>query len=140
MLRYFTVRYCGNRLFEWIMAGIFVAVSIELAIWPQAVGASNFRYLPLDNIALPILLLVIGASRIGALLANGRFWPQWTPKVRAFGALAAALIWFELAAALAVYVVSVGRPPSPGIPVYLGLMLGEIITCYRAALASDGSH
>lgn len=140
MLKIFTSHYCGNRLFEWVTSASLLAMAIQTAVFPDVIGSSNFRYI-LVIIApanLSLFLFVVGTVRIAALIANGRYWPKWSPKLRALGALGGALIWFQITVALMIYVSDVGRPPSPGIPVYLALMFGELISCYRV-LASDGN-
>lgn len=141
MLKAFTSHYCGNRLFEWVTSSALLAIALQTAIWPQVISASNFRYilLVINSLDLSILLFFVGIIRLAALIANGRYWPTISPRLRAFGALLGALIWFQIFFALLQLVPKVGSPPSPGIPVYFALMMGELISCYRV-LASDGNN
>lgn len=133
-------RYIGNRLFEWCMAIALLFLGAQVLLWPNTLADSNFRML-LDianNLTLAIFYMVIGTARIAALIANGCYFPTWTPRIRAIGALGGALIWGQMMLALVLLSAELGRSPSPGIPVYLALTIGELFSCYRV-LAGD-SH
>ncbi len=124
--------YCGNRLFEWVMTVAMLLLAIHVFIWPQAIGASAFRYILwiIGPTFIALFFLIAGVGRVAALLANGS-WPYWGPKIRAAGACLAALLWGQMCLALVVLIPEVGTPPSPGIPVYFALTLGEFFACYR---------
>lgn len=126
-------RHCGNRLFEWTMAGILLAIGLQLLLWPHSFASSRFR--PILNVTDPGVLtafyLMVGAFRVLALFANGKL-EVWGPRVRAFAATCGALVWLQMSAALFVFMRDTGTDPSPGIPIYIGLAIAELISTYRA--------
>lgn len=130
----------SDRLFEWVASIALVTLGLLCAAWSDVIGSSNWRYilLVIGPANLALFLFSVGILRLAALTANGRYWPKWSPRFRAFGALCGALLWFQFAAALLIFTSEVGRAPSPGIPVYLSLMLGELISCYRALAGRHG--
>lgn len=138
MLFNFLVCHCRHRLFEWVMTVAMLGLAIEIFFWPGTIGASAFRYML--RVIQPELLggffLIVGLFRIAALYANGN-WPKFGPRIRALAAGAAALIWGQMLFALFALAPHTGIP-SPGIPVYLALTLGEMISAYRAA--TDGGR
>lgn len=124
--------HCSNRLFEWVMTGALLGLGLLILVYPKSMGASAFRYI-LDIIGplwLATFYLLIGGFRIAALIANGS-WPTWGPMIRASACGAAALIWAQMDIALLMLIPQAGTPPSPGIPVYFALTIGEIFSCYR---------
>jgi hypothetical protein len=130
--------YCGNRLFEWVMTAAMLGLTIEIMLWPETIKASAFRFM-LEMISTQFLgwfFLIAGSLRVAALIANGS-WPVYGPYLRSFTAGATALIWMQMDAALLV-LVPINEAPSPGIPVYFALTIGELISCYRAL--SDVGH
>jgi hypothetical protein len=122
-----------GRLFEWVMATAMVLLAVETFIWPQTLNASAFHLLTtlMPTSFIGVFLLVFGAARCGALIANGRS-AVYGPRVRALGAIAGAVLWaqFELAL-LAAFTVK--GPPSPGIPFWFTFTLAELYSAYRAA-------
>jgi hypothetical protein len=74
--------------------------------------------------------LVFGAARMMALYANGRL-PIYGPAARALGALGGAVMWVQLCTALAGMTPITGQV-SLGVPVYLALAAGELVSCFRA--------
>lgn len=132
--------YCGNRLFEWVMTMALLFLGLLVIQWPDTMASSAFRFILLvvGPIHLGILYLAIGGLRIVALIANGR-WSHG-PKARAVGALAGALIWGQMDFALILLIPHVGSPPSPGIPVYFCLVIGELISVYRALASGNVRH
>ena len=125
--------YCTNRLFEWFTTLTMLGMAIEIAIWPQAVGASAFRYIMLvitpENMG--VFFLVFGLLRVAALIANGS-WPEHGPRMRAMGAGAAALMWGQMGISLLHLGVQPGNVPSPGISLFFFLVIGELVSAYRA--------
>jgi hypothetical protein len=124
--------YCRDRLFEWAMTLAMLGLAVEIYIWPDTVGASAFR-LMLGIVTaghMGVFFLVFGVLRIVALVANGR-WPLYGPQLRTAGAGASAFMWGQMCAALLMLAPLKGVP-SPGIPIYLALTLGELISAYRA--------
>lgn len=129
-----TIRhYFSNRLFEWVMTFAMLAIACEIAIWPNTIGASAFRFIlrivsPED---MGIFFLVFGIVRVIALIANGN-WPEYGPRLRAVGAGSAALMWGQMFVALLLLAPHNSGIPSPGIPVYFALTVGELLSAYRA--------
>ncbi|QDW38996.1 hypothetical protein FFI89_018705 [Bradyrhizobium sp. KBS0727] len=122
-----------NRLSEVGTALMMLGLSLELSLWPDAIGASAFHRLleVLPPAWLGWGFFIAGTARLAALLANGS-WPFWGPLLRAAGALSGAMIWFQMCIALSVLIPETGRPPSPGIPVYFVLTIVELLSMYRA--------
>lgn len=115
------------------MTCAMLGVAFELMLWPAALGASSFRMI-LEVVSteyMAIFFLVFGLLRIAALIANGR-WPAHGPRLRAMGAGAAAVMWGQMFIALLLIVSHRQGIPSPGIPIYFALMIGELISAYRA--------
>jgi hypothetical protein len=73
---------------------------------------------------------VCGTLRAIALFANGRLRPSGA-RMRALGSVAGALVWTELAVVLFLDSLVTGRP-SFVLPILLGLVGGELISCYRS--------
>ncbi len=122
-----------NRLSEVATAAMMLGLALEIGIWPESIGASAFHRIlaVLPETWLGWGFLVAGTARLAALCANGS-WPFYGPLLRAAGALSGALIWFQMCLALFVLIPETGRPPSPGIPVYLVLTILELLSMYRA--------
>jgi len=134
------VNYYRNKLFEWVMATAMIGLALEIAIWPQTIGASSFR-LMLSLVSagyMGIFFLIFGTMRVIALIANGR-WPEHGPLLRSMGAGSAALMWAQMCVALIELNLDKGIP-SPGIPVYFALTVGELISAYRATFDARRSH
>lgn len=125
--------YLEGRLFEWTMALTLILLGTELLAWPDTVQAHSFRYavwaFRSDNVAA--LFLLLGLARTAALVANGRSY-VYGPRVRAFGALIGALIWSQMFVSL-LMLLPRSSAPSPGLPVWFILTLGELYSSYRAA-------
>jgi uncharacterized membrane protein len=131
--------YCVNRLFEWTMALTLMLLGLWMLAFPASMGASAFHYINavIGNFSLMAFFLLVGGFRISALIANGR-WKIWGGRIRALGSWAGAIIWLQMAVALAMLIPNVGTPPSPGIPVYFALAIAELISTYRAR--ADGHY
>jgi hypothetical protein len=125
--------YWRDRLFEWVMAVAMIGFGLEIFIWPQTIQASAFvhilRVVSAPNMSL--FFMFFGVMRIAALVANGN-WPTYGPRFRAIGAGAAAVMWAQLCASLMLLAPFNNGIPSPGIPVYFALTIGELISAYRA--------
>jgi hypothetical protein len=126
--------YIDGRLFEWVMSIAMFSLGAELVLWPPTISASSFRNLSADVPAAMLALFFISCSlaRMAALIVNGRSW-VYGPRVRAYGALGAAIIWSWMLTALFTLLADNRAIPSPGIPIFLSLVLGELYTSYRAA-------
>lgn len=131
--------HCSNRLFEWTMALIQFALGVWLFVFPTAIASSSFRFIndTLSSFNLMAFFLLIGGFRIIALIANGH-WRIWGARFRALMSWAGAAVWLQMGVALAMLIPNVGTPPSPGIAVYFGLAVAEIISTYRARV--DGNR
>jgi hypothetical protein len=130
----FLSAFIGNRLNEWVMVACLFGLSLELLVWPLAMEASSFQYVIFAREAFPVALfyLLVSCGRITALVINGRSL-VYGPQARALGALAGALIWGLMDLALfKLHFERANAIPSPGIPIYLALTLGELFTAYRA--------
>lgn len=129
-----------DRLFELAAALVLIGMSLHLVIWPQSVSSSSLRELVryIDPSSLSIFFGMFGAMRLAALCANG-MWPIYGPWIRAAGALAGALVFGNMGAALYQGNLTNGVPPSVGIPVYCILTLFELLSMY-IALVTVGSH
>lgn len=140
MLFNLLVCHCRHRLFEWTMTVAMLGLALEIAIWPGTIGASAFRYMlqVVGTSNLSMFFMMVGLLRIAALIANGQ-WPVYGPRCRAVGAGFGALIWFQMVIALLILAPTSGIP-SPGIPVYLALTTGELISAYRAATDVGNRH
>ncbi|MBR1150067.1 hypothetical protein [Bradyrhizobium sp. JYMT SZCCT0428] len=127
------VDHFENRLFELATTAMMLGLAVLIALWPDAIAASAFRYLLL--VLSPAWLgggfCIAGTLRLAALVANGS-WPFYGPILRAIGALSGAMIWCQMCIALVLLIPNVGSTPSPGIPVYLVLTIFELFSMYRA--------
>lgn len=125
--------HCRQRLFEWAMTCAMLFLALECAIWPGTIGASAFRYMlhVIGPTNISLFFFAAGTLRIAALVANGS-WPVYGPLMRAAGAGMAALIWFQMDIALFLLAPHNNGIPSPGIPVYFAITIGEIVSAYRA--------
>lgn len=119
-----------NRLFEWIVAGAMFGVGVTALLIPANFPESN----GLPYVALVVVGAIVapaGAVRLSALWLNGT-WAH-SAKVRAAGAVVGGLMWFELLAAL-VIAGARGVVGPLELSVFVMLIAGEAITCYRAAI------
>lgn len=124
---------CRERLFEWLATGMMLGAGVLLLLWPESIVHGSYRYLValgFTGWTLGSLFLIFGMPRLAALLANG-LWPQAGPMCRVFGALGGAGMWAQMFIALATYTWKSG--PSMALAVYFFLMIGEIVSCWRAA-------
>jgi len=136
-------RHCFHRLFEWSVSAMLIGIALTIMLSPHAIAFGDFYIVARIGLgAKPqtfvLFFLLVGVARVAALYANGH-WPIYGPRCRAAGALAGALIWSQMLAALCWWstqldYVSMGIPL--GVPVYACLTAGELLSCYRAA--SDG--
>lgn len=131
-MSYTAPRWILNRLFEGIMALALFNLGVHLMVWPKAVETSAFHYM-LDITGphvLAFVYLTFGVMRIVCLFANGRF-RIWGPRLRAVGAIVGGCLWLTMCVALIRY--SAGPTPSPGIPLYFTLFIGELFATFMAA-------
>lgn len=126
-------QFTHERLAEWVFTSIMILVGMEILIWPTTLKNSAFLYMP--GAGLPTFVgciyLTVGVVRAAALLANGRSW-VYGPRMRAYGALASAVIWGQMCLSLIVLAPERGVP-SIGIPNWFVLTCAEMIIAYKAA-------
>jgi hypothetical protein len=126
--------HCQNRQIEWMMVIGFAIFGLQTFIWPQSIKMSAFE--PILNIAWPWVLatfaMVLATSRGFALYRNG-LMPVLGPWIRIIGAAIGFIMMASMAFALALQVMKLGRPPSPGVPFYLALCWAEYRSAKRAA-------
>lgn len=122
-----------DRLFEWVMTLAMLALAAEIALWPNTIeGSSIFLILSIVSAEhMALFFAAFGMLRIAALIANGS-WPTHGPRLRAMGAGSAALMWGQMVAALIMLALFRESSPSPEIPIYLALTVGELVSAYRA--------
>lgn len=122
-----------DRLFEWVMTLAMLGLSVQIILWPNTIEASSIvlilRLVSPENMA--VFFGVFGLMRIAALIANGS-WPTHGPRLRAMGAGSAALMWGQMFVALLMLAPFNQGVPSPELPVYFALTIGEIVSAYRA--------
>lgn len=133
--------YWRDRLFEWVMAAAMIGFGVEIMIWPHTIQASSFRHI-LQIISaerMSLFFMFFGVLRVAALVANGN-WPIYGPRFRTIGAGVASLMWSQLGLSLFLLVPLNDGIPSPGIPVYFALAIGELISAYRAVIDARPAH
>jgi hypothetical protein len=125
--------HATNRLFEWMMSGMMLGIAFTLALPQDTLAQGPLHILVVYGVTDNLLTLFFGLTglfRCVALYLNGKM-PVWGPRIRAIGAMGAALIWAQLAVILLVSTKELGYT-SIGVPVYSFLVLGEFISIYRA--------
>lgn len=125
------------RLFEWMTSLMMLGISVTIVLSPATVSRGGFALV--ENVGLTpsvlgLLFTIGGALRFVALYANGH-WPVVGPRLRAFCALGGALVWAQMLVALLKWSCGDGYI-SLGVPVYLFLTIGELLSCWRAATDS----
>jgi hypothetical protein len=122
-----------DRLFEWIMALTMVLLSLTLAHPAETFERSALRPLLEAGFSEDFLAStfgLMGALRACALFANGRI-PTYGPWARNVGAFVGSLIWSQMAAVLLYDSIRTGLPALTA-PIFLGLAIGEVASCYRS--------
>lgn len=123
----------SGRLFEWVTAGMMIAIAVTLTIWPKSAEIGSFLILiqaGFDKGLLQLGFFVGGVARCVALFANGR-WPIIGPWMRATGALGGAVLWALMGSAV---IPSLGNISNGALAVAMfgSLLIGEIFSCHRA--------
>jgi hypothetical protein len=125
------------KLFEWVTSAMMIGIAIIVAVSPNAIHSGGFSLMAnigLTGSVIGILFMAAGAIRMVALYANGN-WPVIGPRLRAGCAAGGAFVWAQMLIALVKWSEQSGYI-SIGVSVYTFLVVGEIISCHRAA--SDG--
>lgn len=125
---HYLIQHFDHRLLELQSACMMIGLGIHIFIWPDAIGASAFRFMLqlMSPVTMMVLFMVGGLLRLVALIANGN-WPRHGYKLRVAGAIFGAVLWSQMCLALFLLIPKVGTPPSPGITVYGFLTLFELI-------------
>lgn len=121
------------RLFEWVTTFIMLGMAATIIASPQTLERGAFRWMLVVGftpLVLGLILVALGGLRCVALYVNGR-WALWGPRLRLVGALGGAFIWFWMALAL-IFLTNDTGTLSIGIFNWIGLTLGEIVSCARA--------
>lgn len=118
-------------------AMMMIGVAIIVAANPKAIEFGGFYLVAQIGLTAPVLFvvfLIAGTGRVCALIMNGGplGWPNYGPKIRAIGAFIGMIVWAQMCYALVVWSNKSGYL-SIGVSVYLFLIIGEGISCYRAA-------
>lgn len=125
----------GHRLFEWATSFMMLCMAMIVAFFPQTAHREGLFLLGNVGLTAPVLAVLfcsVGFVRFVALFANG-WWPTWGPYLRASCALVGASIWGQMMLANASWEAHIHGTASLNTPVFLTLMFGELISCYRAA-------
>lgn len=125
--------YSSNRLFEWIMAGGLLLISLTLALPGDSLDRGALRLLAAAGVseeAMAFTFATIGMMRAVALFANGKL-PIYGPLMRYAGSFTGALVWVLMMSPLAYDSLLTGKV-SIYVPLLGMLTLGELISVYRA--------
>lgn len=121
------------RLFEWVTTFIMLGMAVTIILSPHTIEVGAFRYMLVVGftpLLLGLFFAIVGGVRIMALIVNGRSG-LWGPRLRAIGAILGAIIWAWMGIALVVLTNDTGTL-SLGIFNWVGLTIGEVISCARA--------
>lgn len=118
-------------IFEWVMAYVLLVVGVHILFMPGAVAVSHMRLL-LNLISAPtvgMICLCLGLARLAVMtiMASARLAMQ----LRAFCALTAAVIWFEMVYDFAQRVYLEQTLPPPGLDMLAAQGVGEIWLFYE---------
>lgn len=124
---------CKNRAIEWLMLYAMAGIVLVLLFSPKAIEASRFFLLTEFGITQTAILVYTAA--IACVRAMALYWNGLLPGgylVRAICSVAAAVIWGNMALALAV--TSTAEAFSMSVPVFAVLCGGELFSFYRALI------
>ena len=116
-------------MFEWIMALALAGLGTQLMLWPGSLLHSRFStvtYLMTSETLMMVCMCTV-FSRLLILFKNGAL-KQFGGPLRGASAFIGGLVWLQMVIAL----MNTGPVPSPTIPVYLALVIGEMISVFRA--------
>lgn len=131
---YRVIKFIENRIFEWYTSTVMLLIGIMMCIWPDAVERGLFRFILslFDDDDLRVVCLVFSVVRIAALFGAER-WEFWSPRLRILGAGVGALFWGQMGASITVAGVDTNGVPSLSIPILAMMVIGELISVWRAA-------
>lgn len=124
-------RHFEARSSEWLNAAIlllwgsYVVLHPGLFDGPLSNGFAGMEYLASQEV-WGLSAFTAGCIRIFALFVNGRW--GLTPVIRIVTSFMSILVWFWIA--VGIYLAGT---PAPGIIIYLGLMVSDIHSAFRAA-------
>lgn len=124
-----------RRIFEWTIT----IVLIGCVVWPvifgkplTSTGAVQLAEIGLHPRHLAVFMGFMGCLRLAILVYHGQLG-GYCPWIRAGIAVICAFIWVQFLMANAI--AAADRPEtSIGIPLYFGLVVGELICCVRAVI------
>lgn len=123
-----------DRLYEWAFAVPSVALSLQIAVWPEMTKISAFQLVDdvVGHRTLTQLVFVVGCARLFALAING-YSDIIGPITRSVCAFMSALLWAQFSYALLVSGIERGMP-SPELGFWISFTLAEIFVSYRAMM------
>jgi hypothetical protein len=133
--------YSAHRLFEWAVAVMMVLMALTLALPGDTMERGALAPLAQAGFTegnMAGFFGVTGALRGLALYANGNLNPQGA-LVRAFGAIAGAVVWGQMTLALLADAFDAAAP-SLMIPVFGTLTMFDLLSCYRARIDAGRRH
>lgn len=126
--------YLDGRLYEWIMATAMIELGIAILTWPRIAYGSilqvTLQYIPAPAVAF--VFLVVGMSRMAALIANGNSL-RIGPRIRSWCAIMTAVLWAQFAFSMGRVSIEQGFP-SPMVFFWASFTFAEIYIAYRAVL------
>lgn len=128
------------RASSWFMAWMTLGVGILMTYDPTMMTGPNNAapyFQRMSTLADPgiwrTLFLIVGTSRLMALVINGSFAAfRWTPHIRLFMSSLSAMIWANVAYSV------IGGPPTIGTVTYPFLVLVEIHNAVQALKDMNG--
>lgn len=127
--------YINGKVFEWIMVCTTLGLAGQIFLWPESSRSGVFYWIApsLRGIWMSGLFLFLGSVRFYGLTLNGHrvFGHRIGPWIRAIAGVVCAVVWGQFVVGLMRLSVAQGYP-SPGIPLWLMVTLGEIYIAYRA--------
>lgn len=127
--------YVNGRLFEWVMTLNMLGMAVEIYIWPGTLRSSVFVLTAgtLGTNFIGAFCTAVGLLRFVALMLNGhKVWGlRVGPWIRSIASVFCAAMWGQFSLGLIHYSI-VMDIPSPGIPLWSLITLGELYIAYRA--------
>jgi len=132
----FLTKYVNGKLFEWVMTLTMLGMAVEIGFFPETLESSVF-FLITDTLGtnfIGFFCTVIGLIRFGGLLFSGGILfngVRTGPWLRAVAAVLSSAMWAQFVVGLFKFSIFQGYP-TPGIPLWLFITLGEVYIAYRA--------
>ena len=124
----FFIYYVKGRIYEWMMAFVFLFAGLELLIWEQFVV---LYWIVISQKWLGTAMLFTGWIRLSALMFNGQllFGRRFGYVVRASCAVISAVVLAQFTFALISLSISQGYP-SIDLPLLIMLVVAELLVAY----------